>query len=83
MSDTKIYSVNADIANHAHIDASSYEEMYARSINDPDGFWGEHGKRLDWIKPYSQIRDISYDVNDLHIKFGLENCSYVCCLYQV
>ncbi|MEL0142869.1 MAG: acetate--CoA ligase, partial [Alphaproteobacteria bacterium] len=38
-------------------------------IADPDGFWAEHGKRIDWIKPYSQISDVSYDASDLHIKW--------------
>ena len=57
------------IAKHAHVDAKGYEELYAASIADPDGFWAEHGKRIDWIKPYSQISDVSYDANDLHIKW--------------
>ena len=43
--------------------------MYAASVADPDAFWAEHGKRIDWIKPYSQVSDVSYDAADLHIKW--------------
>ncbi len=43
--------------------------MYDASIADPDAFWAEHGKRIDWIKPYSQVSDVSYDKADLHISW--------------
>ena len=43
--------------------------MYAASLGDPDAFWAEHGKRIDWIKPYSQVSDVSYDAKDLYIKW--------------
>ena len=48
-----IFPPSAALAGSAHIDASKYDEMYAASVTDPEAFWGEHGKRLDWIKPYS------------------------------
>ena len=44
----------------ALIGARRYEEMYARSMKDPDGFWGEHGMRIDWIKPFSRVKDTSF-----------------------
>ena len=50
----KSFLVPQDIATHALVDNAKYQEMYAFSIKDPDGFWGEHGKRIDWIKPYSR-----------------------------
>ena len=54
MSD-KIYDVPAEWAKRAFVDQAKYNEMYARSINDPDGFWAEHGKRVDWIEPFSKV----------------------------
>jgi acetyl-CoA synthetase len=43
--------------------------MYAQSIQDPEGFWGEHGKRLDWIKPYSRVKNTSFDYDNVSIKW--------------
>jgi len=80
MSDEMI-DVPAEIAATAHIDAAKYQEMYQRSIDDPEGFWGEHGKRIDWIKPYTQVKDVSYDEGDLHIRWfhdGTLNVSANC-----
>ncbi|MFD0982514.1 acetate--CoA ligase [Tropicimonas aquimaris] len=53
----------------AHIDAATYEKMYAASISDPEAFWGEHGKRLDWIKPYSKVKDTSFEPGNISIKW--------------
>jgi acetyl-CoA synthetase len=69
MDQEPIFQPSQALAKHAHIDAKGYEALYAESIADPDGFWAEHGKRIDWIKPYSQISDVSYDASDLHIKW--------------
>ena len=65
----EVFPVPADWQQRAWVDNAKYEEMYRRSIDDPDGFWGEHGKRLDWIKPYTQVKDVSYNVDDLHIRW--------------
>jgi len=56
-------------AGHYHIDADSYERMYAESVQDPEAFWGEHGKRLDWIKPYSRVKNTSFDYDNVSIKW--------------
>ena len=69
MDQEPIFQPSQALAKHAHIDAKGYEALYAESMADPDGFWAEHGKRIDWIKPYSQISDVSYDASDLHIKW--------------
>ena len=69
MDQEQIFKPSTAIVKQAHVDAKGYEELYAASIADPDGFWAEHGKRIDWIKPYSQISDVSYDANDLHIRW--------------
>jgi acetyl-CoA synthetase len=64
-----IFEPSADLAKSAHIDANGYAALYAESIANPDKFWAEQGKRINWIKPYSQISDVSYDAKDLHIKW--------------
>ena len=53
MSD-KIYDVPAEWQKRAFVDDAKYKEMYARSIKDPNGFWAEQAKRIDWIKPLQQ-----------------------------
>ena len=68
MSDTT-YAPAADFAAKAHIDAAKYEEMYAASIKDPAAFWGEHGKRVDWIKPYTKVKDVDYSFGNVSIKW--------------
>ena len=78
---TDVIKVKDDWAKRALVDNEKYLEMYARSVSDPDGFWAEHGKRIDWIKPYTKIKDISYDASDLHIKWfedGTLNASANC-----
>ena len=66
---TDILDVPAEFASKALVDADKYQQMYKRSIEDPEGFWGEHGKRIDWIKPYTKVKDVSYDASDLHIRW--------------
>ncbi|HYA73365.1 MAG TPA: acetate--CoA ligase [Roseiarcus sp.] len=77
----KVYDVPAPWAKRAWINESQYEEMYARSITDPQGFWGEHGKRIDWFKPYTRVKDTSYDTHHVAIKWfedGVTNVAYNC-----
>ena len=69
MNPTTIFQPNADLAKSAHIDSKTYKTLYAASIANPDQFWAEQGKRIDWIKPYRQISDVSYNADDLHIKW--------------
>ena len=65
----KVYSVSADWAKRAWVDDSKYKEMYAASVKDPDAFWREHGKRIDWIKPYSKVKNVSYAPGAVSIKW--------------
>ena len=69
MSDAKTYPPAADFVKTAHVDAARYEEMYAASISDPEGFWAEQGKRVDWIKPFSKVKNVSYDLGNVDIKW--------------
>ena len=68
MSD-KTYPPSASFAANAHIDAATYKSMYAASVSDPAAFWGEHGKRIDWIRPYSRVKDVSFDFGKVSIKW--------------
>ncbi len=70
-----------DLLPGAHIDSAKYDEMYTASINDPVAFWGEHGKRIDWIKPYTKVKDTSFAHDDVHIRWyedGTTNVSANC-----
>ena len=68
MSDSLI-PVSKDWSKRAYIDAAKYDAMYARSLKDPDEFWGEEAKRLDWIKPFTKVQDVSWDPDNLSIKW--------------
>ncbi|CAG4889079.1 acetate--CoA ligase [Paraburkholderia gardini] len=69
MSEHQIFPVPADWAKNAWADKARYEAMYRHSTEDPEGFWGEQGKRLDWIRPYTQVKDVSFASDDLHIRW--------------
>jgi len=75
------YPASAEFVANAHVNAASYEEMYAESINNPDGFWAEHGKRVDWIKPFTKVQNVSYEFGNVDIKWfedGTLNVSANC-----
>ncbi|EDM69688.1 Acetate--CoA ligase [Roseobacter sp. AzwK-3b] len=75
------YPPSADFAAKAHIDAAKYQDLYAASIADPDAFWAEHGKRIDWIKPFSKVNDVNFDFGNVSIKWfedGTLNVSANC-----
>ncbi|WP_276203226.1 acetyl-coenzyme A synthetase N-terminal domain-containing protein, partial [Pseudoponticoccus marisrubri] len=58
--ETAVYPPSAETVARAHIDASGYDAAYARSVSDPEGFWAEEAKRLDWIKAPSEIRNVDF-----------------------
>jgi acetyl-CoA synthetase len=81
MTDTAIFPVSAEWATRAHLDEAGYQKMYDASIVDPDAFWGEQGKRIDWMTPYTKVKDVSYDTDNLHVKWfedGTLNASVNC-----
>ena len=69
MTQDRLFAPSDSTIAAALIDKAGYEAMYEASIADPDAFWAEHGKRIDWMTPYSQISDVSYDASDLHISW--------------
>lgn len=79
MSD-EIYKVDAGLAKNAHVDAVKYDALYQQSIDDPEAFWAEQGKRLDWFKPYTKVKNTSFK-GDVSIKWyedGVLNACYNC-----
>ena len=77
----KIYDVPAEWAKRAHIDAAKYRTMYDASTNDPDAFWGEHGKRIHWMTPYKRVKNVSFAPGNVSIKWfedGTTNAAYNC-----
>ena len=81
MSVSDIYKSKDWVKDKALINKEDYKKLYNQSITDPLSFWEEQGKRLDWYTPYTKIRDYSYDINNLYIKWyedGVLNVSYNC-----
>ncbi|WP_342360259.1 acetate--CoA ligase [Terrarubrum flagellatum] len=80
MSET-IHKVPAAWAKRAWVNDAKYKKMYAASVKDPDAFWGEHGKRIDWFKPYTKVKNVSYAPGAVSIKWyedGATNVAYNC-----
>ncbi|HEY5798082.1 MAG TPA: acetate--CoA ligase [Bosea sp. (in: a-proteobacteria)] len=76
-----IYDVPATWAKKAWLNDAKYKKMYAASIKDPDKFWGEQGKRIDWFKPYTKVCNASYKPGKVSIKWfedGTTNVAYNC-----
>lgn len=81
MSEKFSFAVPEEVAKTAKIDNETYLKMYADSVKDPSAFWGEHGKRLDWIKPYSKVKDTLFSRDEVSIKWyedGTLNASVNC-----
>ena len=78
MSSEKIYDVPAKWASNAWVDAGTYGSMYQRSVDDPDGFWGEQGKRIDWMKPYTKVKNTTFGPGDVSIKWYEDGTLNIC-----
>jgi acetyl-CoA synthetase len=70
MSQSHVYPVSAEWADRAFIDAKKYEKLYHRSITDPDGFWRDEAeRRIDWIRPFSKVKNTSFGPGEVSIKW--------------
>ncbi len=81
MSTVHVHKVKPEWKKDALIDNDTYLAWYKRSVEDPEGFWAEHGKRIDWIKPYSKVKNTDYGYPDVSIKWfedGTLNVSANC-----
>jgi len=72
------YPPSKETVANALVNAEQYTKMYAESINDPEAFWGEHGKRLDWIKPYSIVKNTTFEHENVSIKWFEDGVLNVC-----
>ncbi len=80
MSD-KVYDVSPEWKKRAFIDDAKYRDMYERSLKDPDGFWSDEAKRIDWMAPFSTVKNTSFGPGDISIKWfedGTLNAAYNC-----
>ena len=76
-----VFPVTPEWRTHAYVDAVKYKEKYGNSVADPEGFWRNEANRIDWIKPFTKVKDVSFDASDLHIKWfydGTLNVSANC-----
>jgi len=64
-----IHPVPQEWAENALIDRERYQQMYRRSVEEPDAFWREEAKRIDWIKPFTKVKDTSFDKADFRIRW--------------
>jgi acetyl-CoA synthetase len=81
MSEETVYKVQKDWKKNAFIDKDEYEKLYEKSVEKPDKFWGKQGERIDWIKPYSIVKNTSFAYPDISIKWfedGTLNVSANC-----
>ena len=79
--DTNSYPVPEATKERTLVTEAQYKEMYARSVNDNEGFWADQAKRVDWIKPFTKVKDVSFAKDDLHIRWyedGTLNACYNC-----
>jgi acetyl-CoA synthetase len=77
----KIYEVPGEWQQRAFINDAKYRELYARSLKDPNAFWAEQAKRVDWIKPFSKIKNASFGPGNVAIKWfedGTLNVAHNC-----
>src|SRR5215475_1334510 len=80
MSETLI-PVPQEWKKRAFADKAKYDDLYAASLADPEGFWRREAQAVEWIKPFTKVKDVSYDVRDLHIRWfydGTLNVSANC-----
>src|SRR4051794_6408072 len=68
-SDPSIHDVTPDWARRAHADATKYDSMYASSVSTPETFWAAHGERIDWIKPFTKVKNTSFEPGNVSIKW--------------
>lgn len=69
MSQYNKHTIPASVEENALINAEQYREWYQASIKDPESFWREHGKIVDWIKPYNSVKNTSFDPGHIRIRW--------------
>lgn len=78
---SKTYPVIPAARERTHVDQQRYQEMYSQSVEDNAGFWSEQARRINWIKPFSKVKDVSWDRKDVYTRWfedGTLNACYNC-----
>ena len=78
---SKTYPIIPAARERTHVDQQRYTEMYEQSVEDNNGFWSEQARRINWIRPFSKVKDVSWDRKDVHIRWfedGTLNACYNC-----
>ena len=78
---TQTYPPSEDMAANAHVNAAKYDAMYSASITDPEGFWLEQAQRIDWMKPFTKVKDVDFTFGQVKINWfadGALNVSANC-----
>jgi acetyl-CoA synthetase len=81
MTQQQLYPVSAAALAHTYLNEEQYFAMYQASLDDPESFWQQHGQRLDWSKPFTKVKDTSFELGNVHVKWfsdGELNVSYNC-----
>ncbi len=78
MSENIVVPVSQEAAKNAWCDEAEYFRLYGQSIDDPEGFWAEQGKRIDWFTPYTKVKDVSFGPGDVHIKWFHDGTTNAC-----
>ncbi|KQQ40728.1 acetyl-coenzyme A synthetase [Methylobacterium sp. Leaf125] len=79
--DEKVVEVRSTWSEGAHVDNAQYLAMYQVSVADPETFWSEHGKRIDWMTPFTRVKNTSFQPGQISIKWfedGQTNVAYNC-----
>ena len=78
---SKTYPIIPAARERTHVDQQRYQEMYKQSVEDNTGFWSEQARRINWIKPFSKVKDVSWDRKDVYVRWfedGTLNACYNC-----
>jgi acetyl-CoA synthetase len=81
MSDSLLFPPPEAWARRAYVDNAGYLRMHAAALEDPAAFWREHGRRIDWIRPYTKVKDVSFNEADFRIRWfedGVLNVAHNC-----
>ncbi|MEM1430928.1 MAG: acetyl-coenzyme A synthetase N-terminal domain-containing protein, partial [Pseudomonadota bacterium] len=76
--ETRVFPPSEEMAASAHVDGVSYARLYGSSVSDPEVFWGEQGKRIDWITPYTRVKNTSFAPGNIDIRWFEDGTLNVC-----
>ncbi len=74
MSEVHVYPVPADVAANTRNTAADYQRRYQQSVTDPDAFWAEEAKIIDWMRPFTKVKNTCYDADNLYVHWFEDGC---------